>query len=122
VDSQDPVAIAAVQAIRTGDTASLASRLLVRRGAQVSKLWHAAAQGLMPQVGEFLAASPAPSSEDITEAFWQACHGGQPFALTPAAPRSITSHPHFRWPGYQGASAVNASRSWAAVGAGPSCP
>jgi hypothetical protein len=52
-------------------------RLLVRRGAQVSKLWHAAAQGLMPQVEEFLAASPAPSSEDITEAFWQACHGGQ---------------------------------------------
>jgi uncharacterized protein len=53
------------------------ARLLVRRGAQVSKLWHAAALGLMPQVEEFLAASPAPSSEDITEAFWQACHGAQ---------------------------------------------
>jgi ankyrin repeat protein len=53
------------------------ARLLVQRGAQVSKLWHAAALGLMPQVEEFLAASPAPSSEDITEAFWQACHGGQ---------------------------------------------
>jgi uncharacterized protein len=53
------------------------ARLLVRRGAQVSKLWHAAALGLMPQVEEFLAASPGPSPEDITEAFWQACHGGQ---------------------------------------------
>ena len=31
----------------------------------------------MPQVEEFLAASPAPSRGDITEAFWQACHGGQ---------------------------------------------
>jgi ankyrin repeat protein len=48
----------------------------VQRGARVSKLWHAAL-GLMPQVGEFLAASPAPSPDDITEAFWQACHGGQ---------------------------------------------
>ena len=53
------------------------ARLLVQRGARVSKLWHAAALGLMPQVEEFLAASPGPSAEDITEAFWQACHGGQ---------------------------------------------
>ena len=53
------------------------ARLLVQRGARVSKLWHAAALGLMPQVEDFLAASPAPSPGDITEAFWQACHGGQ---------------------------------------------
>jgi ankyrin repeat protein len=53
------------------------ARLLVQRGARVTKLWHAAALGLMPQVEELLAASPAPSPDDITEAFWQACHGGQ---------------------------------------------
>src|ERR1039457_2292592 len=53
------------------------ARLLVQRGAQVTKLWHAAALGLMPQVEELLAASPGPSPDDITEAFWQACHGGQ---------------------------------------------
>jgi ankyrin repeat protein len=53
------------------------ARLLVQRGAQVSKLWHAAALGIMPRVEELLAATPAPSSDDITEAFWQACHGGQ---------------------------------------------
>jgi ankyrin repeat protein len=53
------------------------ARLLIQRGAQVSTLWHAAALGLMPQVEEFLAASPAPSPDDVTEAFWQACHGGQ---------------------------------------------
>jgi ankyrin repeat protein len=52
------------------------ARLLIQRGARVSKLWHAAALGL-PQVEELLAASPAPSPDDITEAFWQACHGGQ---------------------------------------------
>jgi uncharacterized protein len=53
------------------------ARLLVQCGAQVTKLWHAAALGLMPQVEELLAVSPAPSPDDITEAFWQACHGGQ---------------------------------------------
>ena len=65
------------------------ARLLVQRGARVSKLWHAAALGLMPQVEEFLAASPAPSPDDITEAFWQACHGGSggpPSACWPAEP------------------------------------
>jgi uncharacterized protein len=53
------------------------ARLLVQRGAKVDKLWHAAALGIMPRVEELLAAAPAPSSADITEAFWQACHGGQ---------------------------------------------
>jgi uncharacterized protein len=53
------------------------ARLLVHRGARVDKLWHAAALGIMPRVEELLAATPAPSADDITEAFWQACHGGQ---------------------------------------------
>jgi uncharacterized protein len=53
------------------------ARLLVHRGARVDKLWHAAALGIMPRVEELLAATPTPSPDDITEAFWQACHGGQ---------------------------------------------
>jgi ankyrin repeat protein len=53
------------------------ARLLVRRGARVDKLWHAAALGMMPRVEELLAVTPGPSAGDITEAFWQACHGGQ---------------------------------------------
>jgi ankyrin repeat protein len=53
------------------------ARLLVQRGARVSRLWHAAALGIMPRLDELLAASPAPSPDDVTEAFWQACHGGQ---------------------------------------------
>jgi uncharacterized protein len=53
------------------------ARLLVQRGARVDKLWHAAALGIMPRVEELLAAAPAPSADDINEAFWQACHGGQ---------------------------------------------
>jgi uncharacterized protein len=53
------------------------ARLLVQRGARVDKLWHAAALGIMPRVEELLAAQSAPSADDINEAFWQACHGGQ---------------------------------------------
>ena len=53
------------------------ARLLVGRGARVDKLWHAAALGDMARVEELLAASPPPSPDDVTEAFWQACHGGQ---------------------------------------------
>jgi ankyrin repeat protein len=53
------------------------ARLLVQRGAHIDKLWHAAALGTMQRVEELLRAAPAPSPDEITEAFWQACHGGQ---------------------------------------------
>jgi ankyrin repeat protein len=53
------------------------ARLLVRSGAQVDKLWHAAALGMMSRVEELLARSPVPEPDDLNEAFWQACHGGQ---------------------------------------------
>lgn len=53
------------------------ARLLVASGARVDKLWHAAALGILPRLEELLAATPAPAPGDISEAFWQACHGGQ---------------------------------------------
>lgn len=52
------------------------ARLLVERGARVYKLWQAAALGMDAQVREFLEAVPQPGSQDLTDAFWQACHGG----------------------------------------------
>jgi uncharacterized protein len=52
------------------------ARLLVERGARVDRLWHAAALGMRARVEELLAASPA-SKQQLTDAFWQACHGGQ---------------------------------------------
>lgn len=52
------------------------ARLLVDRGARVDRLWHAAALGMMARTGELLAASPA-TGQQLTDAFWQACHGGQ---------------------------------------------
>jgi len=51
------------------------ARLLVARGARVDKLWHAAALGLLPRLEELIVAGPA--ADELNEAFWQACHGGQ---------------------------------------------
>jgi uncharacterized protein len=53
------------------------ARLLVERGASVDALWQAAALGIEERVLELLAADPPPSQDEIDEAFWQACHGGQ---------------------------------------------
>jgi ankyrin repeat protein len=53
------------------------ARLLVARGARAGSLWEAAALGNRPRAEELLAADPAPAAEDINEAFWQACRGGQ---------------------------------------------
>jgi ankyrin repeat protein len=49
-----------------------AARRLIERGARAS-LWEAAALGLMDRVEEF----PDATAEEITNAFWCACHGGQ---------------------------------------------
>jgi ankyrin repeat protein len=53
------------------------ARLLVARGARIETLWQAAALGATERVEEFLAASAPPTADEINEAFWQACHGGQ---------------------------------------------
>jgi ankyrin repeat protein len=51
------------------------ARLLVERGAQVD-LGQASALGLMARVEELLSADP-PTPEQLGDAFWGACHGGQ---------------------------------------------
>jgi uncharacterized protein len=53
------------------------ARLLVERGARVDSLWQAAALGMIERVVMFLGADPPPAQEELDEAFWQACHGGQ---------------------------------------------
>jgi ankyrin repeat protein len=52
------------------------ARLLAARGARLS-LWQAAALGKLTQVEAMLGAQPAPTPDQLDEAFWQACHGGQ---------------------------------------------
>src|ERR1700722_2268182 len=52
------------------------ARLLVERGGRFDRLWHAAALGMMTRAEELLAVSP-PTQQQLTDAFWQACHGGE---------------------------------------------
>lgn len=73
------------------------ARLLVERGAGVDALWHAAALGMLGRLEELLAANPPPNEEDVDNAFWQACHGGQRRAAERllAAGADIDASPRF---------------------------
>jgi uncharacterized protein len=53
-----------------------AAKRLVACGAK-TKLWHAAALGLLDHVNKYFMGSAKPTPNEITEAFWCACHGGQ---------------------------------------------
>lgn len=52
-----------------------AARRLIDRGARTT-LWQAAALGLLDRVEERFVGTDPPSSDEINDAFWQACHGG----------------------------------------------
>lgn len=49
---------------------------LLERGARTT-LWQAAALGLLDRVREYCDTEPPPSPRDVTNAFWNACRGGQ---------------------------------------------
>jgi uncharacterized protein len=51
------------------------ARLLVARGARVEKAWHAAALGMPGGLDAILGSDPP--VEDVSQAFWHACAGGQ---------------------------------------------
>jgi len=51
------------------------ARLLVLRGADVDQPWIAASLGLLEQLAELLGDSP--SSQQLSQALWHACSGGQ---------------------------------------------
>jgi ankyrin repeat protein len=53
-----------------------AARRLLERGAQTT-IWQAAALGLLDRVQEFFNSETPPSAHDVTNAFWNACRGGQ---------------------------------------------
>ena len=72
-----------------------AARRLIERGAR-STLWQSAALGLMDRVREHFAGASQPSADEVTNAFWYACHGGQVeaarFLLERGADRSWIGH------------------------------
>lgn len=81
-----------------------AARRLVERGAQAT-LWSAAALGLQSQVEEHIGAASPPSPDEITEAFWAACHGGQLETARYLFARGADSD----WVGYDGLGAAGAA-------------
>ncbi len=80
-----------------------AARRLVERGARAS-LWEAAALGLMDRVEEFFV-SQSPAADEVTNAFWCACHGGQ----RGAAEFLMARGADINWEGYDGLTPVGAA-------------
>ena len=74
-----------------------AARRLLERGAQTT-IWQAAALGLLERVEELCAADPPPTSDNITNAVWHACRGGQlrtaEFLLSRGANLNWVGHDH----------------------------
>jgi ankyrin repeat protein len=87
-----------------------AARRLVERGARTT-LWQAAALGLMDRVDEYFKAVTPPTPDEITNAFWCACHGGQ----RAAAEYLLDRGANLNWVGYDKLSPLDAAnRSGAA--------
>jgi len=86
-----------------------AARRLIERGARAT-LWQAAALGLMDRVTKCFAAAPGPSSHEVTNAFWCACHGGQQEAAAYLLDRGADRN----WIGYNGQTPLDAALRGAA--------
>ena len=81
-----------------------AARRLVELGARAN-LWQAAGLGLADRVEHLLDADPPPGREEITNAFWCACHGGQ----RPAAERLLERGADIDWVGHDGLTPLDAA-------------
>lgn len=86
-----------------------AARRLVERGAR-TLLWQAAALGLMTRVEMSFASEPPPTPDEITNAFWSACHGGQQAAAQYLLERGAD----LNWVGYDGLTPLDAATRSAA--------
>jgi ankyrin repeat protein len=74
-----------------------AARRLVERGAK-TMLWQAASLGLMDRVVEYVSKAPPSTADEITSAFWCACHGGQ----CEVAQLLLDRGADLNWVGYNG--------------------
>jgi uncharacterized protein len=83
-----------------------AARRLLEFGAQPT-FWESATMGLMDRVEAAFAADPSPSTEDVTEAFWGACHGGQLATARYLLARGADSN----WNGWDDKTAFDAATS-----------
>jgi ankyrin repeat protein len=80
------------------------ARRLIERGARAN-LWQAAALGLIDLVMEQTSREPTPTSQEITNAFWCACHGGQQGTAAWLLERGAD----LNWVGYDGLTPLDAA-------------
>jgi hypothetical protein len=80
-----------------------AARRLLERGARTN-FWEAATLGLLPHVQQVLD-QDTPTAEDITHAFWGACHGGQ----TDTAAALLTAGADINWIGWDDLTPLDAA-------------
>jgi ankyrin repeat protein len=81
-----------------------AARRLVELGARAT-LWQAAALGLTARIEKYFASDREPVPEEITNAFWCACHGGQ----QAAAEYLLERRADMNWVGYDGLTPIDAA-------------
>jgi len=80
-----------------------AARRLIERGAR-STMWQSAGLGLMDRLSDHFA-SGEPASDEVTSAFWCACHGGQ----TEAAWYLLARGADLNWVGYDSLTPLDAA-------------
>jgi hypothetical protein len=81
-----------------------AARRLIERGAR-TELWEEAALGLMDRLTARFTGTQTPDPEEITHAFWSACHGGR----QPAAAFLLEHGADPDWIGYDGLTPLDAA-------------
>ena len=81
-----------------------AARRLIARGARTT-LWQAAALGLMDRIVEGVDGRE-PTPDEVTQAFWLACHGGQ----RQAAEYLLGRGADINWVGYDALTPIDAAR------------
>ena len=69
-------------------------------------MWEAAALGMMAEVEEYFAGAVPPAADEITNAFWCACHGGQ----LGTAGYLLARGADLNWVGYDGLTPIGAAR------------
>jgi hypothetical protein len=82
-----------------------AAHRLVQRGARAN-LWQAAALGLMDRLRPYFETASSPPRDEVTTAFWCACHGGQ----RDTAAYLLERDADINWVGFDGLTPLDAAR------------
>jgi hypothetical protein len=86
-----------------------AARRLVERGARTN-LYQSAAMGLVDRIEPLFTATAPPTADEITQAFWGACAGGQLAAAQLLADNGADVHWVSTWDGLTPLEAARRSR------------